>query len=64
MADEKKTEAVKVHLSESLLNELSRLCAIEDRRLSDYIGRVLRRHCWGHAVRLPDENNHHQEGEE
>lgn len=49
MTDGKKTEAVKVWLSEPLELELRRLADRDDRKLSDYIGTVLRRHVWGHG---------------
>lgn len=58
MAEEKKSEPVKIWTSESLLLELTRLAADDDRKLSDYITRVLERHVWGH--RRPDPSG--QEG--
>ena len=48
--DSKKTEGVKVWLSEPLELELRRLADLDDRKLSDYIGLVLRRHVWGQAA--------------
>lgn len=51
--DAKKTEHVKVWLSEPLELELRRLADLDDRKLSDYIGLVLRRHVWGHCSRVP-----------
>lgn len=53
--DSKKTEGVKVWLSEPLELELRRLADLDDRKLSDYIGLVLRRHVWGQAARCPTE---------
>lgn len=53
MTDDKKTEYVKVWLSEPLELELHRLADRDDRKLSDYIGIILRRHVWGHAARTP-----------
>lgn len=50
MTVEKKTESVKVWLSEPLELELRRLADREDRKLSDYIGTVLKRHVWGHGA--------------
>lgn len=38
-----------VRVSERLETSLMRLAAAEDRPLSDYIRRVLERHCFGHA---------------
>lgn len=49
MTVDKKTESVKVWLSEPLELELRRLADREDRKLSDYIGTVLKRHVWGHG---------------
>lgn len=56
MADEKKSEPIKIWTSESLLLEPTRLAADDDRKLSDYITRVLERHVWGH--RRPDPSGH------
>jgi cytidylate kinase len=50
MADDKKTGCVKVWLSEPLELELHRLAARDDRKLSEYIGLVLRRHVFGHVA--------------
>lgn len=50
MADLKKTEAVKVWLSEPLELELRRLADRDDRKLSEYIGMILRRHVYGHGA--------------
>lgn len=50
MTIDKKTESVKVWLSEPLELELRRLADREDRKLSDYIGTVLKRHVWGHGA--------------
>ena len=48
--DDKKTESVRVWLSEPLELELRRLADADDRKLSDYIGMVLKHHVWGHAA--------------
>jgi hypothetical protein len=53
--DDKKTGCIKVWVSEPLELELRRLADRDDRKLSDYIGTVLRRHVWGHVPRLSDE---------
>lgn len=53
MPDDKKTESVKVWLSEPLELALRRLADAEDRKLSDYIAIVLRRHAWGHGMKCP-----------
>lgn len=50
--DGKRTESVKVWLSEPLELALRRLADGEDRKLSDYIALVLRRHVWGHAAKV------------
>jgi cytidylate kinase len=50
MADEKKTECIKVWLSEPLELELRRMADRDCRKLSEYICLVLRRHAWGHAA--------------
>lgn len=48
MAEEKKTEQLKIWTSESLLLELSKLADQDDRKLSDYVTRILERHVYGH----------------
>lgn len=48
---EKKTESVKIWLSEALELELRRLADQDDRKFSDYVSLVLRRHVWGNAAR-------------
>lgn len=51
MADDgKKTEGIKVWLSEPLELELRRMADRDSRKLSEYICLVLRRHAWGHAA--------------
>ncbi len=64
MASEgKKTEPVKVWLSEPLELELRRLADLEERKLSDYLGLVLRRHVYGHASRMTDASRSTQPAE-
>lgn len=46
----KKTKDVKIWLSEDLELELRRLAERDERKFSDYVGVVLRRHVWGHAA--------------
>lgn len=46
---EKKTDVIKAHVSERLYVDLARLAAVDDRSLSEYIGRVLSLHVYGHA---------------
>lgn len=50
MAVDKKTEGIKVWLSEPLELELRRLADKDERKLSEYIGMILRRHVFGHAA--------------
>ena len=52
--DDKKTEQVKVHMSERLFMDLSRLAARDDRKLSEYIGIVLNLHVYGHSSKLTE----------
>ncbi len=57
MADsDKKTECIKVWMSERLFIDLNRLAILDDRKLSDFIGLILERHAYGNARRtLRDE---------
>lgn len=50
-SDEKKTECVKVWMDERTSVELMRLAAMDDRKLSEYINRVLSLHVFGHVKR-------------
>lgn len=45
----KKTESVKVWLTERQLLDLTRAAHRDDRKLSDYISHVLALHLYGHA---------------
>ena len=47
---EKKTEALRVYVSEGLELELRRLAERDDRSLSEYIAMVLKRHVYGHRA--------------
>lgn len=47
--DQKKTKDVKIWMSEDLELELRRLADREERKFSDYVGLVLKRHVWGHV---------------
>lgn len=51
--DGKKTARAIVWMSPELELALHRLAAADDRKLSDYIGVVLRRHVWGHSASMP-----------
>ena len=51
--DGKKTSRAIVWMSPELELALHRLAAADDRKLSDYIGVVLRRHVFGHGAPVP-----------
>jgi hypothetical protein len=55
MTDDKRSECVKVYVSEPLELELHRLASANDRTLSDYIAVILRRHVFGHAAPILDD---------
>ena len=55
MADDKKTSYVKVWLSEPLELELRRLAEHDERKLSDFVGLILRRYVYGNGARASDE---------
>lgn len=61
--DGKKSEAIKVWLSEPLELELRRLADRDERKLSDYIGIVLRSHVYGHLARATDDAEGAKRGE-
>lgn len=50
MADDKRSECLKVYVSKPLELELRRLADGEDRKLSDYLAIVLHRHVFGHVA--------------
>ena len=53
MADsDKKTECVKIWLSERLFIDLNRLAIHDDRKLSDFIGLLLERYAYGDVRRI------------
>jgi hypothetical protein len=52
--DDKKTEQVKVWMTERLLTDLSRLADANDRKLSDYITVILEHHVYGHLRKAPE----------
>jgi hypothetical protein len=64
MADGKKTEAVKIWLAEPLELELRRLADSDDRKLSEYIGLILRRHVFGNAAPGASDGDGANRGEE
>lgn len=51
---DKKTECIKVHADERLYVDLNRLAAADDRKLSEYIYRVLSNHVYGHGRRATE----------
>jgi len=53
VSDDKRSECLKVYVSEPLELELRRLADGEDRKLSDYIAIVLRWWAFGHAASRP-----------
>lgn len=61
--EEKKLASIKVHVSEPLELELRRLAERDDRKLSDYIGMILRRHVYGHLPRATDDPEGSNRGE-
>ena len=56
IVSDKKTESVKVWLSERLLLDLARAASAEDRKISDYVGHVLSLHLYGHLRRREHED--------
>lgn len=53
---EKKTECIKVHCDERIFVDLNRLAASDDRKLSEYIYRVLSLHVYGHGKRPAEQS--------
>ncbi len=49
----KRTECVKVCMDERLFIDLNRQAILDDRKLADYIYRVLWRHAYGNLSRIP-----------
>jgi hypothetical protein len=49
VSDDKKTECVKVWMSERLFVDLNRLAILDDRKLSDFVGILLERAAYGLA---------------
>ncbi len=62
MAD-KKTQRIPVHVSEPLELELRRLADADGRKLSDFVGWVLRQYVYGHALKISDGLDDEQEDE-
>ena len=53
--DEKKTECVKVWMSEKLFVDLNRAAILDDRKLSEFIGLILDRYAYGISRRNDEE---------
>jgi hypothetical protein len=53
--DRKHTEAVKTWFTERELVDLSRLAAREDRKLSELIRVIVRRHMYGHVAPIAED---------
>jgi hypothetical protein len=51
-ADDKKTECIKVWMSEKLFIDLNRAAILDDRKLSEFIGLILERYAYGNARRV------------
>ena len=56
----KRTECVRVCMEEKMFIDLNRLAILDDRKLSEYIYRVLWRHKYGHG-NPPGSDNEGQE---
>lgn len=54
-SDEKKTECVKVWVSEKLFMDLNRAAVLDDRKLSEFIGLILERYTYGISRRVDTE---------
>lgn len=57
MADKCTAQLPAMRVSERLETALMRLAAQDDRALSDYIRRILDRHCFGHAANGADDGD-------
>ena len=55
MADKCTGQLPSLRVSEKLETTLMRLAAQDDRALSDYIRRILERHCFGHGLNGGDD---------
>lgn len=57
MPDKCTAQLPQLRVSDKLETALMRLAAQDDRALSDYIRRVLERHCFGHVLNAADESD-------
>lgn len=55
MAEKRICQLPSIRVSESLEMALMRLASRDERSLSDYVWRVLEKHCFGHGASLTDE---------
>lgn len=55
MAEKRTRQLPNIRVSESLEMALMRLASRDERSLSDYVWRVLEKHCFGHGASLGDE---------
>lgn len=63
MADDaKRTENVCTRITERMLLDLSRVAAIDDRSVSEFIFLALRKELYGSIVRLPSQGVDQQSG--
>ncbi len=56
MDDRKNTERIETKGTERMLLDLSKLAALEDRSLSEYLRIILRRHLYGNAKAFDSES--------
>lgn len=61
MTDDKRTQGLRVWVSEPLELELRRLAENDGRKLGEYCGFVLQRWVYGHRIRVGDEVVHDNE---
>lgn len=59
MSDKLIVQLPPIRVSDRMLSDLSRLAAVDDRKFSDYVRRVLEVHCYGHARSLDPEQAEH-----
>ena len=54
MAEKRTAQLPPIRVTEDVENKLMRLAALDDRKFTDYVRRVLERHVYGHAASLDD----------
>ena len=57
MAEKRICQLPSIRVSESLEMALMRLASRDERSLSDYVWRVLEKHCFGHGASLGDDSH-------